>query len=168
MSPIACLLLGAIVGIVFGFALGWLFRRGQAVPPDNRLAHELRQQLAQREGELAKVREQATAATTGQVRCPDASGAAGPTGWLGGPVLPSATTNSPECCTGLRCTVKPAIPASRADASCNSPDRTLGSDTTQPDATYCCRGAGRGKIEVQSRAILSATTPSCAIPGGTL
>ena len=60
------LLIGAIVGAAFGFALGWFSRRGQAVPPDDRLANELRQQLAQREGELGKLREQLTAATTGQ------------------------------------------------------------------------------------------------------
>ena len=66
MSPIAYLVLGVIVGAVFGFLLGWLFRRGQAVTPDDRLANELRQQLTQREAELANLRTQLTTATSTQ------------------------------------------------------------------------------------------------------
>ncbi len=66
MSPIAHLLLGVMIGGALGFLIGWLYRRGQAVAPDDRLANELRQQLAQREGELVKVREQAAAADRGQ------------------------------------------------------------------------------------------------------
>ncbi len=54
------------VGTAFGFLIGWLFRRGQAVAPDDRLANELRQQLAQREGELGKVREQLTTTASAQ------------------------------------------------------------------------------------------------------
>jgi DNA recombination protein RmuC len=66
MSPIPCLLLGAFAGAVLGFLLGWLLGRGRATAPDDRLANELRQQLAQREAELAKVRDQAAAADRGQ------------------------------------------------------------------------------------------------------
>ncbi len=65
MSPGVALVIGAVVGIFLGFALGWLYRRGQSVAPDDRLANELRQQLTQRDGELAKVREQAAAADRG-------------------------------------------------------------------------------------------------------
>ena len=60
------LLIGGIVGAVFGFLLGWLFRRGQTTAPDDRLANELRQQLTQREAELAKLRDQLTTATSTQ------------------------------------------------------------------------------------------------------
>ena len=49
MPPTAYLVIGLLVGGALGFLLGWLFRRGQAVAPDDRLANELRQQLAQRE-----------------------------------------------------------------------------------------------------------------------
>jgi DNA recombination protein RmuC len=66
MSTGAYLLVGLVAGGVLGFLLGWLYRRGQAVGPDDRLANELRQQLAQREAELAKLREQLTAATGAQ------------------------------------------------------------------------------------------------------
>jgi DNA recombination protein RmuC len=54
------------LGGAVGFLLGWLLRRGQTVAPDDRLANELRQQLTQREGELGKLREQLTTATSGQ------------------------------------------------------------------------------------------------------
>ena len=60
------LLIGAIIGAALGFLVGWLYRRGQAVAPDDRLANELRQQLTQREAELANLREQLTTATSGQ------------------------------------------------------------------------------------------------------
>ncbi|HOC54488.1 MAG TPA: DNA recombination protein RmuC [Verrucomicrobiota bacterium] len=60
MSTEVALLIGAAGGILVGFALGWLYRRGQGSAADDRLANELRQQLAQREGDLAKVREQLT------------------------------------------------------------------------------------------------------------
>ncbi len=66
MSPQVALLIGVVVGAVSGFLLGWLYRRGQAAAPDDRLANELRQQLAQREGELVKVRAQVAAADRGQ------------------------------------------------------------------------------------------------------
>ena len=60
------MLIGGIVGAALGFLIGWLYRRGQAVAPDDRLANELRQQLTQREVELGKVRDQLTNATSGQ------------------------------------------------------------------------------------------------------
>jgi DNA recombination protein RmuC len=75
MSPLAYLLIGAVVGGALGFLAGWLYRRGQAVAPDDRLANELRQQLTQREADLAKLRDQLTAATSGQAAA-DASRAA--------------------------------------------------------------------------------------------
>jgi DNA recombination protein RmuC len=75
MSPGAYLLIGVIVGGALGFLVGWLYRRGQAVAPDDRLANELRQQLTQREAELAKLRDQLTTATSGQAAA-DASRAA--------------------------------------------------------------------------------------------
>jgi len=62
MSTEVALLIGAAVGTLFGFALGWLYRRGQRTTPDDALATELRQQLAQREEDVSKVREQAAAA----------------------------------------------------------------------------------------------------------
>ena len=66
MSAPAYLVIGLLVGAALGFLLGWLFRRGQPAAPDDRLANELRQQLTQREADLAKLREQLTAATSGQ------------------------------------------------------------------------------------------------------
>src|ERR1039458_1404778 len=66
MNPGVCLLIGVLVGAALGFLVGWLYRRGQTVTPDDRLANELRQQLTQREGELAKLRDQLTAAASGQ------------------------------------------------------------------------------------------------------
>lgn len=47
-----------LIGLGLGGLLGWLFGRARVVAPDDRLANELRQQLAQRESELAKAREQ--------------------------------------------------------------------------------------------------------------
>ncbi|HZV34574.1 MAG TPA: DNA recombination protein RmuC [Verrucomicrobiae bacterium] len=61
MSSIAWLLIGFIAGGALCFAIGWLIgsrRSGTALPPDNRLEAELRQQLSQRETELGKEREQ--------------------------------------------------------------------------------------------------------------
>src|ERR1039457_7345790 len=66
MSPAAYMVIGVLVGSALGFLVGWLYRRGQTVAPDDRLANELRQQLTQREAELAKQREQVTTATSGQ------------------------------------------------------------------------------------------------------
>jgi DNA recombination protein RmuC len=50
-----------LFGGIFGLLIGWLFGRGRAsaaMPPDSRLEAELRQQVAQRETELARDREQ--------------------------------------------------------------------------------------------------------------
>ena len=60
MSPLAYILAGIAVGIV----IGWLLRTLRLPPPpDNRLETEFRQQLAQREAELAGLRLQLTEAT---------------------------------------------------------------------------------------------------------
>jgi DNA recombination protein RmuC len=75
MSPAVYLLIGLAAGAALGFLVGWLYRRGQVVAPDDRLANELRQQLTQRETDLAKLREQLTTATSGQAAS-DASRAA--------------------------------------------------------------------------------------------
>ena len=64
MPPIAYLMLGALIGGALGLVIGWLYRRGQAVAPDDRLANELRQQLTQRDAELVRLREHVTTATT--------------------------------------------------------------------------------------------------------
>jgi DNA recombination protein RmuC len=58
------LLLGLAIGAVAGFAIGWLMarQRSQTTPPDDRLAAELRQQLAQRQGELDREREKSSQA----------------------------------------------------------------------------------------------------------
>ncbi len=53
------------LGCLLGLLLGWLFGRGRGAPADDPLANELRQQLAQREGELAQGRDQLTQARTG-------------------------------------------------------------------------------------------------------
>ncbi len=61
MSPLAYLLAGIGVGIV----IGWLLRTLHRPPaPDNRLESEFRQQLAQRETELANLRSQLTEAVS--------------------------------------------------------------------------------------------------------
>jgi DNA recombination protein RmuC len=53
------LLIAALIGVAIGFPLGWLYCRGRALAPsDNRLEAELRQQVSQREAELAREREQ--------------------------------------------------------------------------------------------------------------
>jgi len=60
MSPLAYILAGIAVGVV----IGWLLRTLRLPPPpDNRLETEFRQQLAQREAELAGLRLQLTDAT---------------------------------------------------------------------------------------------------------
>src|SRR5512137_2652969 len=66
MSSTAYLLIGLLAGGALGFLIGWLLRRGQVVEPDDRLANELRQQLTQREADLGRLREQLTAAASGQ------------------------------------------------------------------------------------------------------
>jgi DNA recombination protein RmuC len=53
------LLIGLALGGGLGLLIGWLLGRGRAaVPADSRLENELRQQLTQREVELAQTREQ--------------------------------------------------------------------------------------------------------------
>ena len=58
------LAIAALVGAGLGFLFGWLYGRGRAVPGDDRLVNELRQQINQREGELAKLRAELTGAST--------------------------------------------------------------------------------------------------------
>jgi DNA recombination protein RmuC len=60
------LLIAFAVGGLLGFFLGWLKGRGRAVMPDSRLENELRQQVGQRETELARLRTQL--AETGNAR----------------------------------------------------------------------------------------------------
>jgi DNA recombination protein RmuC len=57
------LAIAALVGAGLGFLFGWLYGRGRGVAPDDRLENELRQQLGQREGELAKLRTELTVAS---------------------------------------------------------------------------------------------------------
>ena len=57
-------LIGVAVGAGLGFLLGWLLGRGRAAPADNRLEGELRQQVTQREAEVAKVRSQLSEASS--------------------------------------------------------------------------------------------------------
>src|ERR1035437_6786128 len=66
MSPAAYMVIGVLVGGALGFLVGWLYRRGQTVAPDDRLANELAQQLTQREGELTKLAHHLTTAASGQ------------------------------------------------------------------------------------------------------
>ena len=51
------LLIGFLAGGALGLLAGWMLARNRAAP-DDRLANELRQQLAQRETELSRVRDQ--------------------------------------------------------------------------------------------------------------
>jgi hypothetical protein len=54
------LLIAFAVGGLLGFFFGWLKGRGRAAVPDSRLENELRQQVGQRETELARLRAQLT------------------------------------------------------------------------------------------------------------
>jgi len=60
------LLIGFLVGGILCFIIGWLLgsRRRPVAPADNRLEEELRQQVAQRETQLAQLRSQLADATT--------------------------------------------------------------------------------------------------------
>jgi DNA recombination protein RmuC len=60
------LLIAFAVGGLLGFFFGWLKGRGRAAVPDSRLENELRQQVGQRETELAGLRAQL--AETGNAR----------------------------------------------------------------------------------------------------
>jgi DNA recombination protein RmuC len=63
MSTTAYLLAGLVIGGAAGWLLGWLLARSRAVPADDRVAEELRQQLAQRDTQLKAAGEQLTALT---------------------------------------------------------------------------------------------------------
>ena len=58
------LALAALVGLGLGFIFAWLYGRGRTGTPDGRLENELRQQVAQRESDLAKLRADLTDANT--------------------------------------------------------------------------------------------------------
>jgi DNA recombination protein RmuC len=66
MSSVVYLLIGFAVGGALCFVIGWLLgaKRGGTSPADNRLEGELRQQLTQRESELAQQRDQLSQANT--------------------------------------------------------------------------------------------------------
>src|SRR5882757_7716674 len=66
MSQTTGILIGLLLGIVIGCVIGWLagLRRSAALPTDNRLEGELRQQLAQRESEVVQQRETVTQLNT--------------------------------------------------------------------------------------------------------
>src|SRR5947208_2792302 len=66
MSTGIYLLIGLVIGGLLGSLFGWLYGRTRVPAADDRLVNELRQQLAQRETEIAKVREQAAEASTGR------------------------------------------------------------------------------------------------------
>ena len=65
MSATTSLIAGFAVGGLLCFVIGWMLgsRRRMAVTADNRLEEELRQQVAQKEGELSKLRAQLAEAT---------------------------------------------------------------------------------------------------------
>lgn len=58
MGPAVYILIGLAIGAAFGGLIGWLaaLRRAASTPPDTRIESELRQQLAQRDGTLAELR----------------------------------------------------------------------------------------------------------------
>ena len=66
MSAGAYIGIGLVIGGLLGFFFGWLKGRGRAAVPDSRLENELRQQVGQRETELAQLRAQLT--ETGNAR----------------------------------------------------------------------------------------------------
>jgi len=52
--------IGFVIAGVAGWVIGWLMGKSRLTAPDDRLADELRQQLAQRDGELSKLRTELT------------------------------------------------------------------------------------------------------------
>jgi hypothetical protein len=67
MSSVAYLVIGFLVGGALCFFIGWMLGSRQntmALPPDNRLETELRQQLSQRENELVQEREKLSQSNT--------------------------------------------------------------------------------------------------------
>jgi DNA recombination protein RmuC len=50
------LLIAFVLGGALGWLFGWLYARGKAAPADTRLENELRQQVGQREAEIAALR----------------------------------------------------------------------------------------------------------------
>jgi DNA recombination protein RmuC len=67
MSPAILLIIGLVIGVALGCVIGWLAgsrRTAAPAPQDARLENELRQQLSQRESELAREREQITKLNT--------------------------------------------------------------------------------------------------------
>jgi DNA recombination protein RmuC len=70
------LLIGLATGAMLGFLFGWVYGRGRVATPDDRLANELRAQLAQRESDLAKTRDQVTEASNARAGAEARCGAA--------------------------------------------------------------------------------------------
>ena len=58
MPAVVYLLIGLVVGGILGWLVSLAFSKRGATPSDNRLEDELRQQLQQREKDLAQIREQ--------------------------------------------------------------------------------------------------------------
>ena len=67
MSATATILIALTLGVILGGIIGWLIASRRHLPApvaDSRWEEELRQQAAQREGELAKNREEITRLNT--------------------------------------------------------------------------------------------------------
>ncbi len=65
MPAVVYLLIGLAIGGILGWLISLAFSKRTATPSDNRLEDELRQQLQQREKDLAQTREQLTQTNTG-------------------------------------------------------------------------------------------------------
>src|SRR3974390_585281 len=63
MSGTTLLLLGSLLGLVAGLLVGWVLGK-RSSSPDERIENEVRQLLAQRESELARVRSDLNEATS--------------------------------------------------------------------------------------------------------